>query len=77
MNSKAFRTTTEGLKLLNRLPQKYWERFYMIEKESDLIDGCKYMLYLTDNYQFFDGGQSMPVKNLTDAIKWIKESESK
>ena len=70
---KNFRTTPEGLKLLNRLPKKYFERFYMLEKETGLIDDCKYMVYLDNNYKFLGSG-SVPVKNISEAIKFIKES---
>lgn len=73
---KDFRTTTEGLKLLNRLPQKYYDRFYMIEKQSDLIDGCKYMLYLDNGYKFLEC-ENVPVKSISEAIKFIKEAERK
>lgn len=72
--TKNFRVTPESLKLLNRLPQKYYERFYMLEKDSDLIDDCKYMLYLDNGYKVLDDCDIIPVKNITEAIQFIKDS---
>ena len=46
-----------------------------IEEEDDLIDDCKYMLYYSDDYT--DGecyGGSYPVKSITEAIDFIKNS---
>lgn len=68
------RITPEGIKLLGRLPQKYWERFLTIEKEKGLIDNCKYMLYLQDGWALFEDCGTIPVKNISEAIKVIKDS---
>lgn len=62
-------------KLFKRLPRKYHERVAFIEAEDDLIDDCKYMLYYSANYT--DGecyGGSYPVKSITEAIDYIKNS---
>lgn len=68
------RTTIDGIKLLNRLPQKYWERFNTIVREYDLIDDCKFMLYLNNGWVFFEDCSSIPVRNLSEAIRFIKDS---
>ena len=62
-------------KLFKRLPRKYHERVAFIEEEDDLIDDCKYMLYYSATYT--DGecyGGSYPVKSITEAIDYIKNS---
>lgn len=62
-------------KLFKRLPKKYHDRVDNFELEDDLIDDCKYMLYYSDNYT--DGecyGSSYPVKSITEAIDYIKNS---
>lgn len=58
-------------KLLNRLPMKYWDRIGDFTEETDLIDGCKYILTLDDNYSSLDY-ESIPVKSVTEAIEFIK-----
>ena len=61
--------------LLKRLPKKYHDRVDNFELEDDLIDDCKYMLYYSDEYT--DGecyGSSYPVKSITEAIDYIKNS---
>ena len=62
-------------KLFKRLPKKYHDRVDNFELEDDLVDDCKYMLYYSDNYT--DGecyGSSYPVKSITEAIDYIKNS---
>ena len=58
-------------KLLKRLPKKYHDRVVDIDAEDDLVDDCKYMLYYSDDYT--DGG-SYPVRSITEAIDYIKNS---
>ena len=62
-------------KLFKRLPKKYHDRVDNFELEDDLVDDCKYMLYYSENYT--DGecyGSSYPVKSITEAIDYIKNS---
>ena len=61
------------LKLFRRLPRKYWNRIYDFTIEDGLIDGCKYMLLFQDEYRLADN-QSVPVRNITEAIQFIKEA---
>lgn len=61
--------------LLKRLPNKYHDRVDNFELEDDLVDDCKYMLYYSDEYT--DGecyGGSYPVRSITEAIDYIKNS---
>lgn len=60
-------------KLLKALPKKYHERVANFESEDGLIDDCKYMLYLNDGHHFWDGGNSIPCKNVKEAIGFVKE----
>ena len=60
---------------LNWIPKKYRERVEKLEREEGLIDDCKYMLYYSDDYT--DGecyGSSYPVRSITEAIDYIKNS---
>lgn len=60
-------------KLLKSLPKKYHDRVKNIEAEDDLVDDCKYMLYFADEYIDEDlFGSCYPVKNISEAIKIIK-----
>lgn len=58
--------------LLKRLPKKYHSRVENIERESDLIDNCKYMLYLSDECSDDEHYPSYPVISITEAIDIIK-----
>lgn len=62
-------------KFLERyIPKKYWERVSKIELESDLIDDCKYMLYFENGYAYQGDYWCLPVKNIKEAIEFIKDS---
>ena len=69
-----------NLKLSDRMFKKsnfdYINHYDHIEKCSDLIDNCKYMLYLADDYQW-GGFNCIPVKNLNEAVYIIKNSTLK
>ena len=58
---------------LNWIPKKYQERVYSIEKENDLIDNCKYMLYFMNDWCYAGYG-SIPVKNKKEALYFIKNA---
>ena len=38
------------MKDLNWIPKKYQERVEKLEREDDLIDDCKYMLYFNNDW---------------------------
>ena len=62
-------------KLLAKLPKKYHDRVRAFEKDDDLIDDCRYMLYWTDKYT--DGecyGSSYPVRTIQEAVEFVKNS---
>lgn len=62
-------------KLLKRLPKKYHERVKAFYEDEGLIDDCKYIVQYTD--KFTDGecfGGSIPVRSISEAITFIKES---
>lgn len=62
-------------KLLNNLPKKHWDKVASLQSDSDLIDDCKYMLYWTDKYTDGDEyGGCYPVKSISEAAKFVKES---
>lgn len=65
----------ENQKLAKRLPKKYWERVNSLVPESDLIDGCKYMLYLAYGWSWGGEYNSIPVRSVTEAIAFIKDSD--
>ena len=58
------------------VPKKYRERVARLEVESDLIDNCKYMLYLnwSDGWTLDDNYWNFPVKSKSEALKYIKEA---
>ena len=59
--------------LLKRLPKKYHDRVKNFERDYDLVDDCKYMLYWTDEYTDFECyGSCYPVKSISEAIDYIK-----
>lgn len=60
-------------KLLNRLPKKYWDRIEIFRPEDGLIDGCRYILAFDYHYSWH-GYESVPVRSVTEAIRFIKEA---
>lgn len=56
------------------IPQKYQERVAKLEREYDLIDDCKYMLYFTENWCWDEDYWCLPVKNKKEALRFIKEA---
>lgn len=66
---------SDNKKLAARLPKKYWERVNCIQEESDLIDNCKYMLYLAAGWSWGGDYSSIPVKSVSEAIRFIKDSD--
>ncbi len=63
---------------LNFIPKKYKERVSSIEIEDGLIDDCKYMLYLNDNWEFFEEGmKSITVRSKKEALYFIKNETFK
>lgn len=62
-------------KLMARLPKKYHDRVDEFEREDGLVDDCKYMLSYTEQYTDGDcAGGFYPVKSITEAIDFIKNS---
>ena len=61
-------------RLLKRLPEKYWDRLGDFYAEDGLIDGCKYIIEFADPYVWGHDYKSIPVKSVTEAIKFIKET---
>lgn len=61
-------------KLFKRLPKKYYDRVETIEMEQGLIDDCKYILYFKNGWKWDGEYESVPVRSITEAIEFIKES---
>lgn len=62
-------------KVLKKLPKKYHDRFLNLEPDIDLVDDCNYMLWRTKDYTDGDTyGGCYPVRNISEAINFIKNS---
>lgn len=59
---------------LSWIPKKYQERVCCIEREDDLIDDCKYMLYFNEDWYWDEDYWSIPVKSKQEALQFIKEA---
>ena len=46
-----------------KIPKKHQNKIKSIEKESGLIDDCKYMVYLKEGIEHDVFGDSFPIKN--------------
>lgn len=55
----------------HKLPKYLQDRCSRLEMEADLIDGCKYMLYLEDGWSWH-GLTSIPVKSISEAKLMLK-----
>lgn len=74
-NAEYKKPETPTEKLLAILPKKYYDRVKSLTEESDLTDGCKYLLEWTDGYT--DGecyGGTFPVFSLREAARFVRES---
>lgn len=60
-------------KLINSLPKKYQDRVADFYFEDCLIDDCKFMLHFNEPYRFCEC-ESVPVRNLTEAKRFVKEA---
>lgn len=60
-------------KLLKRLPKKYYDRVAGFDAEDDLIDDCKYILYISEKYNDSQYYPSYPVRSVNEAVNIIKE----
>ena len=58
------------------VPKKYLERFACLEREYDLIDGCKYMLYFRDGWALADFTNAATSPNAVDSRKPIINANS-
>lgn len=56
-------------KLLNRLPKEYHYGVEDFEKDTGLVDGCKYMLYLNEDYT---EETSIPCFTIKEAVEFVK-----
>lgn len=56
------------------LPEKYRERVASFERESGLIDDCKYMLYFDKDWCWSEDYWAIPVKSKKEALTFIKEA---
>lgn len=56
-----------------KVPKKYLERFACLEREYDLIDGCKYMLYFKDGWALQDF-TNVPVFSKKEALYFIRNA---
>lgn len=66
-------TPTPTGKMFLRLPYKYWNRVRSLEEEWDLIDDCRFILTFKEGWTW-GGYDSVPVKSVTEAIRFTKES---
>ena len=47
---------------------------YCIERESGLIDDCKYMLYFKNGWNWM-GYDALPVRTIKEAMEYINEAD--
>lgn len=66
-------TPTE--KLLKMLPKEHHYKVDSLEREYDLIDNCKYLLYFIEDYGIGGEAGSLPVFSIKEAAKFVKEAE--
>lgn len=55
-----------------KVPKRLDERLEKLERATDLIDGCKYILTLAEGWVFIDGGYSKPVKSIKEALDFLR-----
>ena len=65
------------MKIKLNLPKYLEERLGRLEREYDLIDDCKYMLYLAEGWCWEEDYWCLPVKNKKEAIQYLKEARKR
>lgn len=73
IENKNCETITAYGKMMVRLPIKYFDRVGGLSAESDLIDGCRFVLRLKEGWEWC-GSDSVPVRSIAEAIRFVKES---
>ena len=61
--------------LKDKLPKGLRERVRELVAEDGLIDNCRYMLYLNDGWKFVEGGMSLPIRSIKEAISFLNDAE--
>lgn len=56
-----------------KTPKQYQNKIESIQRESDLIDDCKYMVYLKDGIEHEVFGDSFPIKNTKELQEIMNE----
>lgn len=56
-----------------KVPKKYEDRFYSLEHEEGLDEGCKYILYFMGGWSY-NGYGSIPVRSKKEALKFIRNA---
>lgn len=59
-----------------KVPKKYQERFDRLERDTELADGMKYMLYLAEGWSYFpyEYWNNVPVFSKKEALDFIKKA---
>jgi hypothetical protein len=65
----------ETLTLLKMLPEEHKYKVELLERETGLIDNCKYILYFIEGYGIAGEEGSVPVINLKEAVSFVKDAE--
>ena len=60
-----------------KLPKYLQKYFGALEIETDLIDGCKYVLYFAKGYAFNGEYSNVPVRSKKEAIEYLKSAYPK
>jgi hypothetical protein len=60
--------------LLQMLPEEQKYKVELLERETGLIDNCKYMLYFIEGYGIAGEEGSVPVNSLKEAVSFVKDA---
>lgn len=61
--------------LLKMIPEEHKYKVELLERETGLIDNCKYMLYFIEGYGIGGEEGSVPVNNLKEAAEFVKAAD--
>lgn len=64
-------------RLLKGLAKKYHDRVESFHSEGGLMDDCKYILLLDEDYVYDGEFTAFPCRTLTEARMVVKESEKR
>ncbi len=74
LDKESIKQEGQNMRVDLKVPKKYQECFDYLETDFDLIDDCKYMLWLKEGWPCDGEGRNFPVRSKAEALRFIKDA---